>query len=417
MSLTIVFSLNANAASTLTFRSITITANKGGDGTQNGNGGAGGTASGGLYNVSGGNGQYASGDNGGGGGGGINGGVGYYNVDENSGGIGGSSSDFRNLQAALTLISASYTLGSGGNGGGYVYTEIDKTNGVSSTSVGAGGGGAGWFGGAGGNGYLGGGGGGAASYRAANNGGIGGSACVIIQYKTTTVDTAVILYSSSTSYTLPNDTVTVSVWLIGNGGNGGNVSGGDGNSASGGGAGGMAYYDWAILHAPTVLVSGAANKTIIINKYLLNSSVDFGPFTTTNTDGGYTIKHTSLNTSIVTIPSNSIATATIMGAGTVSIRTEFTDTANFSASSGTYVTIVIIGPNTTYVAVNMTTVDLSGTDIRNSVFSDCNLQNANLYSAIINENTDFRTVNNMQNLRSGRINGITTLFPTGYKLI
>jgi hypothetical protein len=417
MSLTINFSLNANSASTLTFRSVTITANKGGDGTQNGNGGAGGTASGGLYNVSGGNGQYASDDDGGGGGGGINGGVGYYNIDANSGGIGGSSSDFRNLQAALTLISASYTLGPGGNGGGNANTNTENMNGVSSTSVGAGGGGAGWYGGAGGNGYLGGGGGGSASYSVARNGGIGGSACVIIQYKTTTVDTtAVILYSSSTSYTLPSGTVTVSVWLIGNGGNGGNVSAGDGYAASGGGAGGMAYYDWAIRQAPTVLVSGAANKTII-NKYLLNSSVAFGQFTTTNTDGGYTIKHTSLNPSIVTIPSNSIATATIMGAGTVSIQTEFTETANFFASSGTYVTIVIIGPNTTYVAVNMTTVDLSGTDIRNSVFSDCILQNANLYSAIINENTDFRTVNNMQNLRSGRINGITTLFPTGYKLI
>jgi hypothetical protein len=415
MSLTINFSLNANAASTLTFRGITLTSNKGGDGTQNGNGGMGGTATGGLYNVSGGNGQYASGDDGGGGGGGINEGVGYYNVSPDSGGIGGSSSDFRNLQAALTLINASYTLGPGGNGGGSGSTNIENMNGISSSSVGAGGGGAGWYGGAGGNGYIGGGGGGAASYSVARNGGNGGSACLILRYKTT-VDTAVILYTPSTSYTLPSDTVTVSVWLIGAGGNGGNASAGDGNSASGGGAGGMAYYEWSIRQTATVLVSGAASKTIV-NKYLVNSPIAFGPFTTTNTDGGYTVKHTSLNTSVVTIPSNSIATANIIGPGTALIQTEFTQTANFFASSGTYVTILIVGPSTTYTTANMTNVDLSGTDIRGTVFSDCNLQNANLYAATVNDTTDFRTVNNMQNLRSGRIYGITALFPSGYKLI
>ena len=114
MSLTINFVLNTT--STFTFRGVTLTANGGANGTQNGSGGAGGTASGGLYNVSGGNGQYASGDVGGGGGGGINGGIVTYSNSASSGGTGGSSSDFRSLQAALTVLGAAYILGPGGNG-------------------------------------------------------------------------------------------------------------------------------------------------------------------------------------------------------------------------------------------------------------------------------------------------------------
>ena len=267
MSLTLLLNLNANAASTITFRGVTITANRGGDGIQNGDGGLGGDASGGLYNVTGGNGQYASGDDGGGGGGGINGGVGTYIFGENAGGTGGSSSDFRNLQTALTTISTSYTLGPGGNGGASSNTNTNNMNGVSSTNVGAGGGGAGYYGGAGGNGYLGGGGGGAAGYSSDRNGGTGGSACVIIQYKTTTVDkAAVILDSSSTSYTLPSDTVIVSVWLIGQGGNGGNASANDSNAGSGGGAGGMAYYEWTIntitYTGPTVINVSSVNHVM-----------------------------------------------------------------------------------------------------------------------------------------------------------
>jgi hypothetical protein len=133
--------------------------------------------------------------------------------------------------------------------------------------VGAGGGGAGYYGGAGGNGYLGGGGGGAAGYSSDRNGGTGGSACVIIQYKTTTVDkAAVILDSSSTSYTLPSDTVIVSVWLIGQGGNGGNASANDSNAGSGGGAGGMAYYEWTIntitYTGPTVINVSSVNHVM-----------------------------------------------------------------------------------------------------------------------------------------------------------
>ena len=416
MSLTINFVLNTT--STFTFRGVTLTANGGANGTQNGTGGAGGTASGG-YNVSGGNGQYASGDVGGGGGGGINGGIVTYSNSVSTGGTGGSSSDFRSLQAALTVLGASYILGPGGNGGAAGGSaSIDNNDGGSASSLGAGGGGAGYYGGAGGNGYLGGGGGGAASYHNnSNTGGNGGGACVIIRYKSITNTIGVeIFYNPSTSYTLPSNTETLNVWLIGPGGKGGNTSAGDDNAGSGGGAGGMAYYEWTLRQAASVLVSGAANKTVV-NKYLLNSSIDFGPFTTTNTDGNYTVTHTSLDTSIVTIPSFSVATATIKGPGSVVIKTEFSETANFYASSGNYVTIVIIGPNTTYTNSNLANVDLTGSDVTGSIFSNCNLQNANLFSATVNATTNFETVTNMQNLRSGRIYGITSLFPPGYKLI
>jgi uncharacterized protein YjbI with pentapeptide repeats len=53
----------------------------------------------------------------------------------------------------------------------------------------------------------------------------------------------------------------------------------------------------------------------------------------------------------------------------------------------------------------------------NSVsFNGSNLTSSNLYGATINASTDLRNAT-LQSLRSGRINGVTTLLPNNYTMI
>jgi uncharacterized protein YjbI with pentapeptide repeats len=65
----------------------------------------------------------------------------------------------------------------------------------------------------------------------------------------------------------------------------------------------------------------------------------------------------------------------------------------------------------------MTNVDLSGSNLSSTIFSNCNMTNANLFGTTVNSNTDLRNVTTLQSLRSGRINGVTALLPIGYNMI
>jgi hypothetical protein len=160
---------------------------------------------------------------------------------------------------------------------------------------------------------------------------------------------------------------------------------------------------------------GASQSQVIV-KYVLNSTVSFN-YITTNNNESYTRTHTSGNTSVVTIPNSSVATAQIVGIGLSQISTSQTGTTNYLPVSGNTILIIVVGQGGTYSSINMTSLDLSGTTLSSTIFSNnCILTGANLYGVTVNASTDISTAT-LTNIKSGRIVGITTLLPSGYKLI
>lgn len=157
------------------------------------------------------------------------------------------------------------------------------------------------------------------------------------------------------------------------------------------------------------------NTNTVVVKYVLNASIPLDIFTTNNTDS-YTRTYVSNATGITTIPTSSSAVATIVQPGSTTISVTQNATTNFTSVAST-INIVIVGQGATYSSINMTSVDLSGTNISSAIFTDCNLTSADLFGAIVNNSTDFRTVNSLSSLRSGRITGFTTLLPANYKMI
>jgi hypothetical protein len=256
-------SSNNGNASTLSYSGVSITANGGVAGALSPffpgsvQGGAGGTATGGQFNATGGSGgAVANYETGGGGGGGINGVNGVNGQGDGfffgpSGGNGATPNDFQGLSAALSA--ASFSLSTGGLAG--VWTDPspngkDATGtGNSGRGVGGGGGGAAGYDGVianntGGLAGLGGGGGGAGGGYGAS-GGAGGNGAIVRRINGTTVTVS----TSGSSFTIPAGTYILEVWVIGGGG-GGSVGVGDAidfntyRAGSGGGAGGIAYYKW-----------------------------------------------------------------------------------------------------------------------------------------------------------------------------
>lgn len=160
----------------------------------------------------------------------------------------------------------------------------------------------------------------------------------------------------------------------------------------------------------------SVSQSTIVVKYVLGSTFSFNVFGTNNTDTP--TRTFSSGSSVTTIPNSSIATAQIAGVGSSLISVTQAETTNFtSISSPNILTLVIVGQGGTYSAINMTSLDLSGTNLSSTIFSNtCNLTGANLYGTTVNEFTNLSTAT-LTNVKSGRILGITALLPSGYKII
>jgi len=228
------------------------------------------------------------------------------------------------------------------------------------------------------------------------------------------------------------------------GGGGGGYTGGNGGYLAGGG-GSYINSDYvtdrtlAIDTARSYLLNGTVvhgyiiikkisssttlsfTKSVYYQKYVLNSTftIPSSSIQTSNTDvSTYSVTHSSGNTGIVTVSNSAnTGTVTVKGLGTVSITSTISATANFAATTVSVITVTVIGAGTTYTGLILTSIDLSGTDLGGTIFSSCDLTSANLYGATISVATDFRTVASMSALRSGQINGFTTLLPPNYKMI
>ena len=301
---------------------------------------------------------------------------------------------------------------SGGNGGSGGNAGLASTGGGSSGAGWNGSGVKGMFGGAGGLSFSSGGTGGenvtyAGSFVSNTNGGFGGGS----------------------GAGLHNDLLAVA------GGGAGFSGGGGGGQCIGGGGGGGNYmitgstYISSSTNADngsvtiTLLLTSPATLTFLkiayYTKFILNSTITL-PATdiiTNNTDTVKTVTHTSGSTGVATITTAAnVGTVTVKGLGTTTITSTIAATANFDAITVTSITITVIGSGSTLTGATMTSVDLTSTDLTGSVFSGCDLTSANLYGATFNAATDLRG-STLTSLKSGRINGFTTLLPTGYKMI
>ena len=262
--------------STVTVNGRTLTASGGNGGAYNTTTNpSGGTATGGTANIVGGSGAASTGDLGGGGGGGIGGASGGTSA-AGAGGTGGSAINFNGLNAALS--GTGYSLGIGGGGADAGSTPANARNGTAGTGIGGGGGGAGYYGGNGGAGSLGGGGGGAAGLTATNMvGGAGGNGVVVIQLNGTTTS----VLTTGTSFSIPANTTSVKIWVIGAGGGGGGATNVDAGSAAGGGAGGIVYYTFtatSLLTCQGNRFKDAANSLTTFTRTSIPQVQTFQPF-------------------------------------------------------------------------------------------------------------------------------------------
>jgi hypothetical protein len=71
-------------------------------------------------------------------------------------------------------------------------------------------------------------------------GGAGGAGVLVVQINGTTTT----VLTSGTSYSIPAETTSIKVWLIGAGGGGAGSPPTDATSGGAGGAGGIAYYEF-----------------------------------------------------------------------------------------------------------------------------------------------------------------------------
>jgi len=156
-------------------------------------------------------------------------------------------------------------------------------------------------------------------------------------------------------------------------------------------------------------------KSIFYQKFVSGASVLFDVIY--SNAGTVSRTHESNNTSIVSIPSSSSPSATIVGPGKTTINVNQPQQTNYEqVTANNLITIVIVGQGQTYTSENMTNTDFSNTNLSGSAFSSCNLTNVNLFGSTVNASTNFSTAT-LTNVRSGRIIGITTLLPSGFKMI
>ena len=168
-----------------------------------------------------------------------------------------------------------------------------------------------------------------------------------------------------------------------------------------------------------IAVTFGFTQTVFVVKYVLNSTftIPAGIINTNNADASYVVTHTS-QSGVATITNSANAgTVTVLSKGATVVSSSIAATTNYTGTTVSLITIVIVGSGTTYSNLAMNTADLSGADLTGTVFSgSCNLTGTNLYGATVSSTTDLSTAT-LTSVKSGRIGGFTTLLPAGYKMI
>jgi hypothetical protein len=159
-------------------------------------------------------------------------------------------------------------------------------------------------------------------------------------------------------------------------------------------------------------------QTSFYTKYVLNSTLSIpSSLIRTDTTDTYTVTHTSNNNNVATVSTSSnTGTVTVKGIGKTTANSYIAATTNFLDLTVTLITIIVVGSGATFTRDTLTSIDLRSTNLSGTVFTECNLNFADLFGATVDAATNFSS-STLTGLKSGRIAGITTLLPSGFKMI
>lgn len=162
---------------------------------------------------------------------------------------------------------------------------------------------------------------------------------------------------------------------------------------------------------PTLVTS----QSIIYKKFVSGAIVSFDFI---SSSAGAVSRTYELNGPplIITIPTASTPSASIVAPGKNTIKVTQYQTTNYAEVVSTLITIVIIGQGQTYTSETFLSLDLSGTNLSGSTFSNCTLTDTNLFGTTVSPTTNF-TSSTLKGIMSGRIIGTTDLLPPGFKMI
>ena len=164
---------------------------------------------------------------------------------------------------------------------------------------------------------------------------------------------------------------------------------------------------------PTLVTS----QTTFYQKFVSGATVSFNNVISSNA-GTVPRTHVSNNTAVVTIPTASMPSATIVGPGKTTIKVTQPATTNYTeVVNNDLITIVVVGQGKTYTSeIFPASFDMSGTNLSNSTFTDCTFTSTNLFGITVDASTNFSTCT-FTGIGSGRITGKTARLPVGFTMI
>jgi hypothetical protein len=167
-----------------------------------------------------------------------------------------------------------------------------------------------------------------------------------------------------------------------------------------------------IMETPTLVTS----QSTIYQKFVSGAIVSFD-FISSSAAGIVSRTYESNDPLIITIPTASTPSASIVAPGKTTIKVTQHQTTNYTeVIKNDLIAIVIIGQGQTYTSETFSSIDLSGANLSGSTFSNCTLTDTNLFGTTVSPTTNF-TSSTLKGIMSGRIIGTTDLLPPGFKMI
>ena len=164
---------------------------------------------------------------------------------------------------------------------------------------------------------------------------------------------------------------------------------------------------------PTLVTS----QSIIYRKFVSGATFSFDFISSSAGAVSRTYESTGPSPLIITIPTASAPSASIVASGKTTIKVTQPQTTNYAeVVNNSIITIVIIGQGQTYTSETFSSVDLSGANLSGSIFSNCTLTDTNLFGTTVSSTTNF-TSSTLKGIMSGKIIGTTDLLPPGFKMI
>jgi hypothetical protein len=176
----------------------------------------------------------------------------------------------------------------------------------------------------------------------------------------------------------------------------------------------------AATKSATITIEGeiatlVTSQSILYRKFVSGASISLD---ISSNAGVVPRTHVSNNTSVVTIPTASTPSATIVGPGKTTIKVTQPATGKYTQIvNNDLITIVVMGQGKIYTSETFpSSFDMSGTNLSNSTFTDCTFTSTNLFGITVDASTNF-SASTFTGIGSGRITGVTSRLPVGFTMI